>query len=236
MKKRMYNKILYQFWKKYVDRNLYRVVSSEYIGDIKKNGLDPKKNPYQKITPGIKRLFSLVLKLEKRGFIHKQDWGFKKVSGKYIAMVSLEDLNSPFIDFTPNYKETHYYKNHKGGALVQTVKKITTDILKRNPKVSQSELSLVKILYKWSLRKSRFNNKTLFVKGSSKHFESALFQNRLGKKGKDKYWASSFGSFEHFGRIVNRYGLKRYAPYLKGKKLFYLRAREKIPYSEIGYL
>lgn len=224
---------LYKFWKKYIDINLYRVVSSDYLSDILKNGLNPKKNPYQKLIPDIKKLFNLVLKLERKGFIHEQDWRFKKVTGKYLVMVSSEDINSPFIDFTPNYKETYYYKKHKGGALVQTIKRITDDILNRKPKLSATELLLVTRLHKWSEKKSKFSNKILFIRGSSIHFENALFQNRLGKKDKDKYWKSPFGRFENFKKIVNRFGLKRYEPYLKGEKLFYLRTIEKIPPIEI---
>ncbi|MBS3105338.1 hypothetical protein J4234_03725 [Candidatus Woesearchaeota archaeon] len=161
---------LYKFWKKYIDRNLYRVISSDYLSDIFKNGLNPKKNPYKKLIPDIKKLFKLVLKLERKGFIHEQDWGFKKATGKYLVMVSSEDITSPFIDFTPNYKETYYYKKHKGGALVQTIKRITDDILNRTPKLSTTELLLVIKLHKWSEKKSKFSNKILFIKGSSIHF------------------------------------------------------------------
>tara|TARA_Y100000310_G_C20703085_1_gene831933 strand:- start:12778 stop:13482 length:705 start_codon:yes stop_codon:yes gene_type:complete len=226
-------KEFYRFWKKYINRNLYRVISSEYLSNVKKNGLNPKKDPYQKLIPEIKELFKLVIKLEKKGFIHKQDWGFKKVTGKYIVNVSSEDIDSPFIDFTPNYKETHYYKKHKGGALIQTIRRIIEDILKRKPKLLSNELTLVNKIDKWSKKKSKFNNKILFVNGSSKYFETALFQNRLGKKGKDKYWKSPFGRFEHFVSIIKKYGLKRYESYLKGEKLFYLRIISKIPAKEI---
>ena len=224
---------LYCFWKKYIDRNLYRVVSSEYLSDIRKNGLNPRKDPYQKIIPEIKRLFKLVMKLEKNGFIHGQDWGLKnKVTGKYIIMVSTEDIDSPLIDFTSDYKETYYYRKHKGGALTQTIKKITTDILERKLTLSSTDLNLVKKLNSWARKKSQFINKTLFVKGSAKAFETALFQNKLGKKG-DKYWKSPFGRFEHFKQVVERYGLKKYEDHLKGKRLFYLRVKDRIPAKEI---
>ncbi|MFO7711171.1 MAG: hypothetical protein R6V53_05395 [Candidatus Woesearchaeota archaeon] len=219
----------YRFWKKYIDRNLYRVVSSEYLPQIKKEGLNPKENPFQQIIPEIKKLFRLVLKLEKKGFIHEQDWGFKKVTGEYIVMVSLEDIDYPFIDFTPDYNETYFYKRHKGGALVQTIKKITEDIITRRPKLTSKELELVHSLNNWSEKKSQFNNKTLFVKGSSRYFESALFQIRLGKRGKDKYWKSPFGRFENF----QTKNIGRYEPYLKGEKPFYLRLTEKMPAKEI---
>ncbi|MBI2657802.1 hypothetical protein HYX08_03870 [Candidatus Woesearchaeota archaeon] len=224
---------LYKLWKKYININLYRITSSEHLNNILKNGLNPKKNPYQKLIPDIKKLFKLVLKLERKGFIHEQDWGFKKVTGKYIVAVSSEDINSHFIDFTPNYKETHYYKRHKGGALAQTVERITDDILNREPALSEKEISLIMRLHKWSKKKSKFSNKILFVKGSSIYFESALFQNRLGEKAKDKYWKSPFGRLENFKKIIGKFGLKRYEPYLKGEKLFYLRTIGKIPPKEI---
>ena len=229
----MDEKELRKFWKNHIDKNLYRVVSSEYLSNIKKNGLNPKKNPYKKSIPQIKDLFGLLLKLERKGFVHEQNWGFKKVTGKYIVMVSSEDIDSNFIDFTPNYKEVAYYKKHNGGALVQTIKKITDDILDKKPKLSRKELLLVKMMNKWSNKKSRFNNKIIFVRGSSRYFENALFQNRLGRKRKDKYWKSPFGRFEHFKKISGKFGLERYETYIKGKKLFYLRVTEKIPRKEI---
>ena len=223
-------KELNKFYKKYIDKDLYHVISSEYIKAIKKNGLDPKKDPYRKIIPDIKKLFSILLKLEKRGFRHKQDWGFKIVSTKYIIKITLKDINNNFIDFTPWKKEINYYKKRKGGALVTTIKLITNDILKRKPKLTKLEYDLINKLNKWSTKKSKFNNKTIIIKGSSKYLETAHFQKIHIKK---KYLKSPFGSFEHFKKIIDKNKLKTYEPYIKRKKLFYLRIINKIPSSEI---
>ncbi len=230
LKLKMDEKYLKRFWKKYIDRNLYRVVSNEYLNEIKKNGINPGKDPYEKIIPDIKKLFKLILKLEKKGFIHQQDWGFKVVTAKYIVKISTIDIDNPYVDFTPRYKETYFYRKHRGGALVKTVKEITTDILKRKPLLSKIELALVNKLHQWAMVKSSYKNKVLFFKGSSKHFETAHFQ--MIHSGK-KYIESPFGRFEHFKKVILREGLAVYEPYLKGEKLFYLRAVDRIPGTEI---
>ena len=213
---------LNKYWKKYIDKNMFRVVSSEYLKDILKNGIDPKIDPYDKQGAYIRKLFSLLLKLEKNGFIHQQDWGFKTVNGNYIVKISLIDLEKPFLDFTPNYKETYFYKKHRGGALVKTMKEITQDILKRKPKITKNELDLVKKLNKWSLEKSTYKNVTLFVNGSSKCFETAHFQAIHFDK---KYWKSPFGRFQNFKKNYS----KKFNPFLTGERPYYLRVIETIP-------
>lgn len=228
---------LYKIWRKYIDVPVYRSQSSEYNKEIKTLGLNPKKDPYKKVANKIKKLFSLVIKLEDKGFVHEQDWGSKKVTGKYIVMVSSEDLSSPFIDFTTRLKDVLYYQKHNGGALVQTIEKITKDILLRKPSISLSELKLVSELNNWASRKARFSNILLSVQGSSKVFESALFQVKSGKKISEKYISSPFGSFEHFKRIIKKDGIELYLPYLNGEKFFYaLRVKDKIPAGEIRVL
>jgi|TARA_B100001971_G_C18186740_1_gene536103 hypothetical protein len=226
----MNDKELHKSYKKYIDTNLYHVISSEYIKEIKKNGLNPKKDPYQKIIPDIKKLFSILLRLEKKGFNHKQDWGFKIVSTKHIIKTTLKDINNNFIDFTPWKKETYYYKKRKGGALVTTIKLITNDILKRKPKLTKLQYNLINKLNNWSIKKSKFNNKIIIIKGSSKCLETTHFQ-RIHTK--NKYMKSPFGSFEHFEKIIKKNTLKTYESYLKGDKLFYLRIVDKVPASEI---
>lgn len=225
-------KELKQFYNKHINRTLYRVVSSEYIPEIKKEGLNPEKDPFEKIGPEIKKLFRLILRLEKKGFIHKQDWGLKLVKGSQVVRVSTVDMESPFIDITPNYKETFFYLNYRGGALVNAVKEIVEDVLKRKPKISEKELILVKKMHKWALEKYSYKNKTLFLNGSSKYLESAYFQRANLKKGK-KYIESPFGTFEHFKKVVQKNGLETYEPYLKMKKQFWLRLTEKMPAKEI---
>ena len=226
----MDEKYLKWFYKRYIDKNLYRVVSEEYLKDIKKHGIDPNKNPYHEQIPLIKMLFSLLLRLEKSGFRHTRKWGNQIVDAKKIISVSTRDIDNPYVDFTASYKKTYYYRKYKGGALVATIKEITSDILERKSNLSKSELKLVEDLHKWALFKSSFKNRVLFFKGSSKYFETAHFQ-MLGS-GKD-YIESPFGRYEHFKKIIEKNGLDIYKPYLEDKDTFYLRAVERIPASEI---
>ena len=57
---KMNEKELIRFYKKYIDRNLYRVVSSEYINKILKKGINPKIDPYEQLKPDIKKLFNQI--------------------------------------------------------------------------------------------------------------------------------------------------------------------------------
>ena len=217
------------FWNEYVDIILYRVTSSEYLEDIKTKGLDPAKDPYAAIAKKIQKLFALVVELEDEGIVHEQDWGFKTVTGKYIVRVSSEDLNSPYIDFTPDQDAVDFYMGLNGGAMVQSVRRITEDLLKRRPDDLLLELN------SWARRKSSFDNVTLSVMGSSNCLESALFQNRLGIEGADKYWESPFGSYEHFRNVVKNKSLDRYRPYQKKKKKCFVRVTEPVPPEQIRF-
>ena len=218
------------FWKKYIDINLYRVVSEEYLDEIKKKGIEPDKNPFHKHIPQIKQLFSLLLKLEKDGFGHQRLWGGTVVTAEKIIRVSTTDIDNPYVDFTASYNKTYYYRRHNGGALVTTIKAITSDILEKKPLISKSELKLVNDLHEWAMTKSSFINRVLFFKGSSQYFETAHFQ-MLGS-GRD-YIESPFGRYEHFKEIVEKNGIDIYKPYLEDKDTFYLRSVIKIPASEI---
>jgi hypothetical protein len=218
------------FWKKHIDKNLYRVVPEEYLPRIKKHGIEPDRDPFHQQIPLIKELFALLLKLEKDGFGHTRQWGDQIVDAKKIITVSANDLDNPYVDFTASYRKTYYYRKHKGGALVTTVKEITKDILEKKPTLSKSELKLVNELHKWAEVKSSFRNRVLFFNGASKYFETAHFQ--MVGSGKD-YIESPFGRYEHFKKVIEKNGMKIYKPYFDDKDKFYLRSMIKIPANEI---
>ncbi|MBW3004083.1 hypothetical protein KY328_04685 [Candidatus Woesearchaeota archaeon] len=221
---------LYKLWKNYVDSKiLYRVISSEYVADIKKNGISPRKDPYKKMIPKIKKLLNLIVALEKKGFVHKQKWGPKVVGPRKIRGVSNVDMDKPYIDFTPHRKEVMYYLNYKGGALTTCVFLITSDIRNRNPSLTKKQKEFVEELYAWSKKKSSYKNKVLYCKGSARFFEKARFK-PLRKK---VYWVSPFGSFYHFKKVIEAYDWKRYEPYLTGKDWYNLRAVTKVPAKAI---
>jgi hypothetical protein len=90
-------------------------------------------------------------------------------------------------------------------------------------------LKLVKKLNIWSKKREKFGNVVIWIKASSEFFETAEFQNFLTKK----YVTCPYGSFEHFKKIILKKGLKYYLPFLKSKKLFYVRTKKYIPPSEI---
>lgn len=223
---------LHNYWKKHVDSKfLYRIVSKEYIPQIRKSGLNPRKNPFNPIKKDIYKLFDILLILKKKGFLVIRWWG-RPVDQAEVIRVTKKDLKKNFIDFTPNtHNQLKYYLNLRGGALVSTILIFTNEVLKRKPDITEKQLKLVKKLNKWAKHKSKFKNKIIRIKASSKHFEGAHFQIRDIKK----YSQSPFGSFNNFEKAINRKGLNFYKPYLEGKLLFYLRTTKPIPPKEIKF-
>ena len=218
------------FYEKYIDKNVYRVVSEEDWPRIKKHGIEPDRDPYTAYVGKIKKLYSLLLKLEKKGFGYTRVWGTQVVDAEKIVSVGIKDLDHPYVDFTASYEKVNYYRKNKGGALAGSVKGITKEIRERKPIISKNEWKLVNELYNWSLVKTSFKNKVLFFNGSSEYFETAHFQ--MLNSGKD-YIESPFGRYEHFKKIIKKNGITVYKPYLEDKDKFYLRAVKKIPASEI---
>ena len=225
----MNEKGLFNYWKKYVDSTyLYRVVSEEYLSDIKKNGFDHKDDPFDRYKKDIFRLFDICLKLYKKGFIMMRWWG-RPVDQAHVIKCTANDLNKPFIDFTPNFGSAiKEYLRLKGGALVNTVLIFTEELLMKKPPLTSSEIKLIKKLNNWSRKKFSYNNKVVVIRASSKSFETAQFQYFWGDNVE-----SPFGSFEHFKKVVSKKGLDFYTPYLTGKKLFFLRTTTFIPASQI---
>ena len=206
------DKKLHDYYNKHVaNKKFYRVFSSEYKKDIKVHGLTSKRNPYKKKYNDIKKLFKILLWLEKtQNFNHTQNWG-KIVTAEKIVRTSLNDMKKKYIDFTPHLHEVKYYKkliNKKGGALVSATKLISDDILKRKPKLpSWANYTFINSMKKWAQQKGKHPFMVLYVKGSSKSFEKATYQIALGKGPKVP---SPLGSFEHFKKVVNKYGLKKF--------------------------
>ncbi len=228
----MNNKSLYTFWKKHVDSKfLCRIVSEEYISDIRKNGLNHKKDPFEKNKKDIFKLFNICLKLYNKGFIMMRWWG-KPVDQTVVIATSKKDLNNPFIDFGPNNKKNiDYYLNLRGGALVNTVLIFTEEILMTKPHLTKPEIKFVTKMNQWAKKKHIYKNTVIFVKASSRYFESAHFRPVEGGDNIE----SPFGSFEHFKKTVSKKGIAYYTPYLTVKKSFYVRTIKPIPTSEINY-
>ena len=229
-------KLLKEIYKKYIDRPIYRVVPYRDYKKILKEGINPKKDPYEKIKPKLKQFFKIILKLEKKGKIIKLKWGSKEIFGSYAVKTTIDDLLRPYVDFTPN-NESYYMKMH-GGATVTNIKRLIKKLIEIKPKLSNKDLKIVDGLNKWTKKKT-CKNKVIYVQGSSKIFETALFQELKSTKtksisGRKKryYLPNPFGSFEHFKKIIKKNGLKKYLSHFKNNN-FYLRVKDKIPANEI---
>lgn len=222
---------LKQIWETYVNsQKIYRVVSEDYIFEIKKYGFQPNKNPFDEIKPQLFDLFKIVLNLKEKGFLMMRWWG-SPVDQEVVVNCTKNDLEKNYIDFTPNFEKTiDYYLNLKGGALVQTILIFTEEILMKIPQIlSKKELTVVSMLNEWSKKKANSKNKVIVLKASSSYFEDVIFQ----IPNEQKYLVSPFGSFENFKNVINKNSLETYLPYLKLEKLFYLRTKSDIPPSEI---
>ena len=227
---------LHEIWKKYIDVPIYRVVASQDYQSILTKGLDPKKDPHEKIKPKMRKLRDLVVKLEKKGFVMKFPWGKAEAVGSYGVKTSCMELALPYIDFSPNLGT--YYMKMEGGATATGTRTLTEKLIKEKPKLTKKNWKLVKDLNNWAMKR-RCPMKPIYVRGSSKIFESARFQLLNSQKEKlrikrkpREYLPNPFGGFEHFKKVIKKNGLKKFLPYLESRN-FYLRVREKIPVSEI---
>ena len=225
-------KELKEIWKKYINQKIYRVIPFDQKDIILKKGFNPKKDPYEKINEKIKKMFGIVKRLERKGIVFKDEWGNKPVKGSTIVKVSMRSVRGSYIDFVVSKKQIQIFKKRwDGGCLATYVFKLTKFLLKNSYKLNPSERKLVNYLNKWAFSKRGKKSVTIFIKGSNEIFESALFY-PFSPQFK-RYWKSPFGSFEHFKKVVKEKDLRKYLPYLKGEKLFYLRVKEKILPKEI---
>jgi len=234
----MKEKKLLEIWKKYIDRPMYRVVPKIDYTNIIKKGIDPKKNPYNPIKKEVIKFRNIIKRLEDKGFIVISRWGKKEVGGLYAIDVTLHDFEIDCVDFTSQKDLIPYYLRFKGGAATGNLKKLVNEIKAKKFLISNREKILIDKIDKW-LDKRICENIAFYISGNSYIFENALFQRRRksgkGLRRKVKkivYLASPFGSFEHFKKIIEKYGLKKYRYYLENE-LFYLRVRSKIPAREI---
>jgi len=232
-------KELLKFYKEYIDIPLFRVVPNCDYNKILKEGINPKKDPYKNIKHLILQFEKIVRKLEEKGFIMFLKWGHQEVSGAYALGVTLVDLSIGYVDFAPDEDAVPYYLALRGGAATSNLKRIIKRIRENKIELSKNDNEAIKKIEVWT-NKRNCENKAFYVKGTSKSFETALFQirrkpkpqKRRKLKGHPDYLESLFGSFENFKKVAAKHGLKKYSYYLRNK-LFFLRVKDKIPKEEI---
>jgi hypothetical protein len=229
------DKKLKEIWKKYINQKIYRVIPFDQKAIVLKKGFDPKKDPYEKINNKVKKMFGIVKKLERKGIIFEDIWGGKPVKGSTVIKVGMRSVRGDYIDFVASKKQIQIFKKRwDGGCLATYVFKLTEFLLENSDKLNPSEKKLVTYLNKWAFSKRGKKSVTLFINGSNKIFESALFYTFSPQF--KRYWKSPFGSVEHFKKVIKEKSLRKYLPYLRRNKLFYLRVKEKISPKEIKLL
>ena len=232
-------KELLEFYKKYMDIPMFRVVPICDYKKILKEGINPKKDPYKNIKNLVLQFEKIVRKFEEKGLIMFFKWEPKEVSGTYALGVTLIDLSLGCVDFAPDEDAVPYYLALRGGAATSNLKRIIKRIRENKIELSKNDNEVIKKIEVWT-NKRTCENKAFYVKGTSKSFETALFQirrkskpqKRRKLKGHPDYLESPFGNFENFKKVVAKHGLKKYSYYLRNK-LFFLRVKDKIPKEEI---
>ncbi len=232
-------KELLNFYKKYIDIPLFRVVP---ICDYKKiilEGILPCNDPYVEIKPFVIKFERIVRNLEDEGVAVFLNWGSKEVIGSYALAVTLVDFSTPCVDFSPSKESVSYYIEYKGGAATTNLLNLIKKLREKNISFSKKDAFVIDRIETWA-KKRACTNKAFYVFGHSKCFETALFQffkkskskKRLKLKWDSEYFESPFGSFNHFKKVVKKHGLRKYSYYLRNKS-FFLRAKDNVCKSEI---
>ncbi|MEI7718682.1 MAG: hypothetical protein WCI72_02350 [archaeon] len=209
---------------------LYRAMSKEYMKDILKNGLNPKKNPFEPIKKDLRGFLSIILYLHRKGYKISYSWHNETPPITKLVRVLRTDLMRRSILFGPELKEIqNYYSGMKGGSLVSTMYELAELIKNKKYPLNERQIQIIDRVYSWCKKRQKYSMFIIRVNRSSKCLQSAKFQHFGGK-----YWASPFGSFKHFKKIINREGWKdKYATKLETGKVFYLHLKTKLPASEI---
>jgi len=216
---------LFRVWNQYVNRDVYRVTSEEYLPEIKREGLDPKKDPFKEKYLEIEQLFQIMTQLEEKGITYQERWRDGPITASGIIRFNSTSINNDYLDFVADYEQAlKFYQRWRGGALSTVVFNFTSFLADK--KMSTTEKDLVERLHQWSEEKRSYPNHIITVNASHPAFESAQML-CLPKKGQRTTVASPYGSFDHFKEEVKD-RIEVYLPYLKGEELSYLRVGQRI--------
>jgi hypothetical protein len=199
------------------DKFLYRAVSKEYLKDIGKHGLTPQNKPFDSFKKELRQFLSLLYSLDKRGYKIIYAWHHEIPPLAKLLRVLRKDIRRKRIDLAPNLKEIDYYIERRGGSLVTTILELSRFIEEKKYPLTNKESALIRRVVNWCKKRASYPMVMISIPRTSKYLETAHFQNF-----KEKYWASPFGSFEHFSKVINKFGFERYKPFLEGKLNFYL--------------
>ena len=226
----MEDRKLFEIWDKFIDRDIYRVTSDEYLSDIILNGLNPTNDPFREKYTDINKLFELMTNFEKRGVIYQEIWRDGPVPATHMIGFNRDSRINNYLDFVADDQQLlKFCKRWKGGCLTGMVFNFTTFL--QNQELSHSEKTLVDGLHNWTSKKREYRNRVIAVNGSNFIFESAKML-CLPVDDEQYIVSSPYGSFEHFKKTVNS-ELDLYLPFIKLEKLSYLRVTEKIPSKAI---
>ncbi|MBD3247117.1 hypothetical protein GF378_00670 [Candidatus Pacearchaeota archaeon] len=244
------NKFIETYWKKHIDSKfVYRAMPVVFLKDVRKNGLNPRKNPFSKHKKDINKAIKILEKLHKNGFKAPR----KIAPGKIfdvpkILKVIERDLKNKRIDFTSNLSNAKFYAKIKGGAIVASVKHLTSSIIKNKnflEKLSKSEQKTILKLNSWSKKMSDQKSLIIRAKLSSPAFKDSIFQ---FKGSQDKESALPVGPLKYFKsnlkkrikkqdknitiKDIKKY-LKKYKPFIIKDKQFFLQMKRKLNPKEI---
>jgi hypothetical protein len=221
---------LMQFWKTYIDTDIYRVMSEEYLPQIEKSGLDPHYDPFSSMYPDINSLFELMIGLENKGIIYTEHWRDGPRTASQIIEISRISMASDYLDFVADlYQALKFRDKWGGGALANAVFNYSSFLQDKD--ISPEERKLADNMLSWSMERRSYENRILSVSGSNPVFETAKLL-LLPMSGEKETVDSPYGSFGHFrNSISDRF--EQLKPYLRQSELSYLRVVDRIQPEDI---
>ena len=115
------------FWNKFIDRDIYRVTSEEYLPEILENGLNPKNDPFSKMYEDIDKLFRIMIRFEQEGIIYQEKWRDGPVRASEIIKFNEASRQNNYLDFVADYDQAlKFYNKWRGGALTNVVYNFST--------------------------------------------------------------------------------------------------------------
>jgi hypothetical protein len=163
---------LFEYWNEFINRDIYRVISEEYLQEIIKNGLNPQEDPFSKMYEKIDELFELITKFEKKGVVYQEEWRDGPVVASEIIKFNEASRKNNYLDFVVDYNQAlKFYEKWKGGALTNMIYNFSNFL--QDQILSCDERKLVDVLYNWSSQKRNYKNRIIAIDGSNSVLENA---------------------------------------------------------------
>jgi hypothetical protein len=232
MEEQLTDKELSKLYLKFVkNRYFYRAVSREYLPKIKIHGLTPHESPFEHFKKELRQFLNIIKFLDKKGYKIIYKWPHETPPLSKLIRVLRKDLRKNYLDLSPDGRHHKYYLQRKGGSLVTTILYLLKLIEKKKYPLTPKQVVILNKVGNWCKKRSKYGMATLLIPRSSANLRKAHFQHFGGK-----YWASPFGNFENFKKVISNEGWEKYKERLQKNKNYYIRLINTVPAKEIIFL